>query len=142
MELYLTRVKKLPERTFGELYVEFVFYCHILEDTVREIIGQPVEQWKIPKKTAIPAGRYRVTLENSPKFGPETITINGVKGYAYIRMHGGNDEDDTEGCPLTGYAIDEHGIVAGLSKPAMVNLKRVIKEAIVTRGEEVWINVK
>jgi hypothetical protein len=35
------------------------------EDEIREIPGRPVAEWKVHGKTAIPAGRYRITLEAS-----------------------------------------------------------------------------
>ena len=92
----------------GELGAHLVF---TLEDTVREITGKPVESWKVPGATAIPAGRYRVTLENSARFGAETLTLNDVPGFTSIRMHAGNTVVDTAGCPLLGMELDKHGIV-------------------------------
>lgn len=146
MELYINR-DPTPNtlRTPGELFVEHIFYAYTCEDPVREIPGKPVADWKIPGQTAIPRGRYRITLETSPKFGPETITINNVSGYVGIRMHGGLDETHTEGCPLAAYARNDDGtLVSGTSKIAIANLKRVIKEALSRRNftEEVWITVK
>ncbi|WP_223688366.1 DUF5675 family protein, partial [Streptococcus pneumoniae] len=54
----------------------------------------------------MPSGRYRVTLDTSPRFGPETLTINDVPGFTGVRIHGGNDADDTEGCIIVGDSID------------------------------------
>lgn len=124
--------------TFGVLSAEV---CFTLEDQVREIPGKPVAEWKVPGQTAIPAGRYRVTLEDSPRFGPDTITLHKVQGFDYIRVHGGNDVDDTEGCPLTGLELTDTGIKGGTSLPALRMLKALVKAAIQER-QEVWIQVK
>jgi hypothetical protein len=143
MELVLQRLKDpFPTRTPGELFVNGVFFGYTVEDEIREIPGRPVAEWKIPKKTAIPSGRYELTLEKSPKYGPETMTINGVEGFDFIRLHGGNDEDDTEGCPLGGYVLTADCTIAGgFSKPMIENLKRNVREAI-KRGERCFIDVR
>src|SRR4051812_46901688 len=106
MDLELVLQRKpfpLKRRTPGELRVNGVFFCYTVEDQVREIVGEPVRTWKVEGATAIPAGRYWVTLEKSARFGADTITINRVEGFTAIRMHAGNDEDDTEGCVVVGY---------------------------------------
>ena len=126
------------QRTFGKLSAEL---CFTLEDMVREIPGRPVSEWKVDGETAIPEGRYRVTLENSPKFGPDTITLHGIVGFDYIRMHGGNFEKDTRGCPLTGLEITPLGIKGGTSQPALRIVKALVKAAIAEK-QEVWIDVR
>ncbi len=143
MEIVLQRLKdQFPTRTPGELRVNGVFFCYTVEDEVREDQARPVAAWKVPGATAIPAGRYLLTLEDSPRFGPGTITVNRVEGFSGVRIHGGNDEGDTEGCPLVGYELTGEGtITAGQSKAAVANLKRNIREAI-ARGERVFIDVR
>jgi hypothetical protein len=42
-------------------------FCDTLEDLVREVPGVPVEQWKIPGETAIPAGEYEILLTRSER---------------------------------------------------------------------------
>ena len=108
---------------------------------VREIKGRPVKEWKVPGETAIPEGRYRITLEYSPRFGSDTITLNNVTGFDYIRMHGGNTVKDTDGCPLLGMKLDANGIAPGTSQPAVKLVKAIIKEAI-KAGQQVWIDVR
>lgn len=128
-------------RTFGKLLAEDGHQlCYTLEDEVREIPGRPVADWKVKGATAIPTGRYRVTLEYSGRFGADTLTIHDVPGFEYIRMHPGNTETDTEGCLLLGMEIDPHGIVGGTSRPAVKLVQFVVREAI-ERGEEVWITI-
>lgn len=143
MELVLQRLKdKFPTRTPGELFVNGVFFGFTVEDEVREVPGLPVREWKIPGQTAIPVGRYWLTLENSPKFGPDTITLNGVDGFDYIRIHSGNNEDHSEGCPLVGYELTRDGTISvGQTKTCLANLKRNIVAAI-ARGEKCFIDVR
>lgn len=129
MELHLNRFELAEGHTFGKLSADI---CFTLEDTVRDV--------KIHGKTAIPPGRYRVTLENSPRFGPDTITLHGVSDFDYIRIHGGNKVEDTEGCPLTGLELTETGIKAGTSQPALRMLKALVKAAIAEK-QDIWIEV-
>lgn len=128
-------------RTFGRLLAEDDHrLCYVLEDEVREVPDVPVADWKIKSATAIPAGRYRLTLEYSQRFGPDTLTVHDVPGFSYIRMHAGNTEADTEGCPLLGMEIDPRGIVGGTSRQAVKLVQFLVRDAI-ERGEEVWLTV-
>lgn len=140
MNLVLNRSPSHAGATIGKLYADDKFLCHTLEDEIREVFNTPVNQWKIKGKTAIPAGKYRVTLENSGRFGPETLTIDDVPGFQFIRMHAGNTSDDTEGCPLLGMTATDRSLVAGTSRPAVALVKSVVKQAI-AQGETVWIDI-
>lgn len=126
--------------TIGDLSVDEVWTCHTLEDEVREIPGEPVANWKIYGRTAIPAGRYRVTLEYSGKFGADTMSVNDVPGYTYVRIHPGNTAADTDGCIILGMRATDVSIVAGTSKPAVDHVKSLVRAAI-ERGEEAWLTV-
>lgn len=128
MNFVLQRTHTDGIRTFGKLYAEGNFACFTLEDAVREVPGQPVSAWKVVGRTAIPAGEYKLTLENSPRFGVDTLSIPDVPGFAGIRIHAGNTERDTEGCPLLGMAIDENGIVGGTSRKAVDLVKAMVKK--------------
>lgn len=134
MKLTLQRTHANELRTWGKLFVDGVFVCYTLEDAVREVRGQPVSVWKVQGATAIPSTTftehpYIVTLENSPRFGSDTLTINDVPRYVGVRMHAGNTEADTEGCVLLGSAINEAGIVGGTSRPAVEQVKKIVKQA-------------
>lgn len=94
--------------------VPFLGCPYILEDAVREVPGVPVEQWKVPKETAIPVGRYIVKKTMSVRWGKMMWEITGVPGFTGIRPHAGNTSHDTEGCPIMGKERDEkHGEVSG-----------------------------
>jgi hypothetical protein len=141
MKLTLRRSRNTAPRTFGRLLAEDGRrLVYTLEDEVREIPGAPVADWKLRGRTAIPAGTYRVTLEDSPRFGPQTLTVNDVPGFTHIRMHAGNDAEDTEGCILLGMEIDPRGIVGGTSRPAVILVKSVVLQAA-KRGEEVRLQI-
>lgn len=140
MKLTLQRTHAVGPRTFGHMYADGQFMCYTLEDAVREVPGQPVAVWKIKGHTAIPSGRYRITLEHSPRFGPDTLTVHDVPGFTGVRMHAGNTEADTEGCPLLGLAIDVRGIVGGTSRTAVALVREAVRQAA-SKGDAVWMDV-
>lgn len=102
MHLVVEREPSSKDTTLGKLYVNGKFFCDTLEDVIREQEGIPVAQWKEYGRTAIPAGMYELTQEDSPRFGPKTLTVTGVNGFDKIRIHAGNTHEDTHGCLLVG----------------------------------------
>lgn len=140
MKLTLNRRPSVGGATIGELLADGKPLCFTLEDEIREVPGVPVGHWKIKGATAIPAGRYRVTLEDSPRFGPATMTINSVPGFTGVRIHGGNKHEDTEGCPLLGLKVTTTTIVGGTSGPAVKLVKDAVRAALAS-GQQVWIDI-
>ena len=102
MNLRLKRIHFDPDYTVGELFMDGVRHCYTLEDTVRERAGQPVSAWKVPGKTAIPAGRYQVKTSLSNRFGKMLPILLQVPGFTGVRIHTGNSSANTEGCILVG----------------------------------------
>ena len=131
MNLLLQRLPSEEKRTHGDLYVDGQWFCYTLEDVVRPV--------KIHGETAIPAGVYPVTLEKSPRFGPNTISVHKVENFKHIRVHGGNHENNTEGCPLVGMERTDTGIRN--CKPALDELKQEIGAAL-QAGEQVWLEIR
>ena len=140
MKITLHRNESVAGATVGVLHIDGAFACHTLEDEVREVPGEPVEAWKIKGATAIPAGTYTVALQDSNRFGADTLTLLDVPGFQYIRMHAGNTADDTEGCVLLGMRATEASLVGGTSRPAVALVKGEVQAAI-GRGEAVTIEI-
>lgn len=101
------------DTTIGRVFVDGVDHCYSLEDTIREVPGVPVDKWKIKGKTAIPKGTYKVILSFSNRFQREMIEVLGVPGFEGIRIHGGNDAGDTEGCILVARNRPSERIIQG-----------------------------
>jgi hypothetical protein len=96
MNLRLERDTFWSDATLGKLYVNGVYQCETLEDTVR------ADGVKIPGETAVPYGAYTVDITYSPKFKRLMPLLVNVKGFVGIRIHYGNVASDTEGCILVG----------------------------------------
>ena len=147
MELHLKRDEWGRIDTPGTLYIDGAYECRTLEDPVREDAFRPVAEWKVKTKTAIPHGRYELELVDSPKFGADTLNLRNVPGFDYIRIHAGNDEDHTDGCPLVGEELERepgdgsYRIKGGTSGPALRALKAKVVPAL-KAGEPVWITIE
>lgn len=94
----------------GNIYADGKRIAFTLEDTPR------AEGIKVPAETAIPEGCYLFKVTFSPRFKREMILIFNQKDFTVnqkgisfsgVRIHGGNDEDDTEGCPLIAYNLTD-----------------------------------
>ncbi|NDV27734.1 DUF5675 family protein [Desulfovibrio sp. JC010] len=94
------RVERTEAATVSAVCVDGKAICWFLE-----------EPWKKnqPNISCIPAGRYVMKREFSPSKQRDLWTIKDVPGRTYVRIHTGNDLDDTEGCPLTGSTPDDSG---------------------------------
>lgn len=137
MDLIVNRRLLNPLDSIGDLSINGVFQCFTLEPTMREISGQPVSSWKIQDKTAIPVGRYRLTLTYSPKFQRTMPLLVAVPGYEGVRLHWGNYPGDTDGCILTGQQQGTDEVLA--SKLAFEALYPKIQSAV--NGEGAWITI-
>ena len=106
MKLRLIRGLSEGAATIGALFVDGRFECLTLEDEVR---SGP----KVPGKTAIPPGTYKVILSKSPKFGRVLPEVLEVPGFTGIRIHKGNKPEDTEGCILVGQLKTAANFISG-----------------------------
>jgi hypothetical protein len=131
MKLLLQRFHYEPEYTLGKLYVDGVYQCFVLEDTLREV--------KIQDETAIPAGNYRVIISVSPRFGKEYPRLLDVPGFDGVLIHSGNNSKDTSGCLLVGTNWDGTDTITG-SRVAYMQLFLKIQEAF--KKEEITIEIK
>lgn len=123
----------------GVLEVDSRSTCYTLEDAVLEQPGLDVKEWKIPGKTAIPRGRYKVVMDFSNRFGRIMPHILDVPGFTGVRFHGGNTSEQTEGCVLLGEKrIDDHTIAE--CEPACRELSDLILAALANH-EEIYVTV-
>lgn len=98
MKLDLQREPSANGATLGALYIDDLWVCWTIEDQIREKLGVPVDQWKIYGKTAIPAGAYRVVVNQSPRLGFPTPLLIDVPGFTGIRIHPFNRAEESLGC--------------------------------------------
>ena len=130
--------------TLSKLYIDGIWVAgcpYILEDKVREIIGKPVNKWKVKSETAIPIGTYHVEKTFSQRFGKMMYQLLDVPGFEGIRIHAGNTSHDTEGCLICGRERDEkNGEVSG-SRVARDTLYAKMDSAI-ARGEKITWTVE
>ncbi len=107
MNLLVIREEFYNDTTIGRLFIDGEFFCYTLEDAIR---GFGI---KVDGQTGIPAGEYKVSLSRSHRFKrvmPMVYTeANGYElkaggiSFKGVRLHGGNDHTNTEGCILVAY---------------------------------------
>lgn len=115
MKITLKRIALKQTYTIGKLYIDDVYFCDTLEDTVRDLNKSGKfdnGEQKIKGKTAIPYGVYEITTNVvSPRFKdrawakpycgkiPRLINVPSFDG---VLMHPGSSAADTSGCLLVG----------------------------------------
>jgi len=122
--LHLTRDIFGHEATLGRLLwqgLDFGFTC---EDQDRGLdqsmaLGD-IQALKVSAETAVPAGLYTVRTTWSPKYQRDMPLLINVPGFRGIRIHSGNDDDDTAGCLLPGLARDVEAMTVSSSRKACV----------------------
>ena len=88
--------------------------------------------------SAIPPGRYPVTIYASPHFGREVPLLEDVPNRSEIEMHFGNYPTDSRGCILVGLTHEPDFV--GESRKAFEKLFETIQEY--ARRGECWIDVQ
>jgi hypothetical protein len=138
----LKRVVKTQVSTIGELYINGIFECYILEDVDRELNQRmgvdEILQLKIKGKTAIPSGNYDIAITWSNRFAKYLPLVMSVPGYAGIRIHPGNTAEHTEGCLLPGEFMSKDRVIN--SKKAFNKLFKKLRD--VERKEKILIIIE
>jgi hypothetical protein len=133
MIITLIRDWLTEESTIGRLMIGGTFECFTLEDPVRTY------PYKLLKRTAIWGdASYYVAIDYSPKFGRDMLHVLDVPLFEGIRIHSGNDADDTEGCILVGRQKAQNRITQ--SREALIRLYSKVEIAL-TAGESVILVV-
>lgn len=106
MKVLIERKWPKPSYTIGRVYVDDVFFSNSLEDRDRGLrqdmsVGE-ISRIKVAGETAIPKGKYKVTMTFSPKYKRVMPQIMAVPGSTGVRIHSGNTAADTLGCVLLG----------------------------------------
>lgn len=150
MELKLKRIARRETYTIGKLYVDGMYVCDVVEDKDRGLAQSLPVSVNIAKKrkgmTAIPIGRYRVTLEvQSPKYSkfksyewckgylPRLINVPAFDG---ILIHAGNSAADSAGCLLVG-----ENRVVGKVLNSMITLKKLYA-ILKTANDPIYITIE
>ena len=133
MKLILTRHARRADYTIGRLEDENgMKVCDTLEPTWRDYKGG---EMKIPKKSAIPEGSYRVVVTKSQRFRKYLPLLVGVSGFEGVRIHSGNTSRDTEGCILVGQNIQ-----VGKVLWSRITLEKLMK--LIENEKEIYLTIK
>lgn len=130
MEILVRRETPADFFVMGVMYVNGKKFCDTLEDPPRET--------KVPAKTGIPVGRYEISMTYSNRFKKVMPLVVNVPGFSGIRIHGGRNENDTEGCILVGYRASL-GVLGG-GPPVSAVLSEIISKVIAS--EKVFITIE
>lgn len=115
MKLKLKRIALKKDYTIGKLYIDDVYFCDTLEDTVRDLNKNGKfdgNEKKVHGQTAIPYGTYEVTTNvvssrfknriwAKPYNGKIPRLLN-VQQFDGVLLHPGSSQLDTSGCILVG----------------------------------------
>lgn len=134
MKLKVERRFLKPEYTIGRMEVDGKYFCDTLEDRVRDLSREK----KVPGQTAIPAGKYEVIVNISPRFRRKLPRLLNVPGFEGILIHRGNTPEDTAGCILVGENKAKGRVIN--STPYELQLTEMIERAQ-SAGESITIEI-
>ena len=133
MKLILTRHARRADYTIGRLEDENgKKLCDTLEPIWRNYDGG---EMKIPRKSAIPEGSYRVVVTKSRRFQKYLPLLVGVPGFEGVRIHAGNTSRDTEGCILVGQNLQ-----VGKVLWSRITLEKLMK--LIENEKEIYLTIK
>jgi hypothetical protein len=157
MDLRLKRTYLWETCTIGHLYIDGQYFCDTLEDKVRDLNKDgdlnDIGEGKVYGKTAIPYGRYEITMKvQSPKFSkyqfyrdvcngylPRLLNVRHFDGILLHVADGYKGADLLSGCIGVGDNKIKGGLLNG--KQTFISLYKTLKEAD-NRGEKIWITIK
>ncbi len=141
MQLSLFRRILGTDATIGDLYLDNVLFCYVLEDRDRKLEegGE-----KVYGETAIPRGTYDVVITYSNRFKRELPLLKNVPQFEGIRIHPGNTKEDTHGCLLPGsaYVSSNLGKMGVLNSRATFNKLFTELESAYSKQEPIKITIR
>jgi len=153
MLVEVKRIYNCTKYCISHIYIDGSYVCDAIEDTDRMLdqsIGDAkVREKKIPKKTAIPTGKYEIVMDViSPKFkekkyyrdfcGGRMPRLVGVPGFLGILFHRGIDENSSAGCLILGYNKVKGKVVDSQRAFEMFWHKLEVAHKI---GERIWCQI-
>ena len=158
MELLLKRIARRPAYTIGRLYIDGKLFCDTVEDRDRDLNRNgrfDNGEVKAYAETAIPNGRYRVTMKvQSPKFSqkagykwwrpdgrygmlPRLLNVPSFEG---ILIHAGSTARSSAGCIIVGRNTVVGGVTDSMN--TCKKLYPMLWDAEINRKEKIWITVE
>lgn len=121
--------------TLGRIYCDHSYLGYTLEDQDRRLEEDGTE--KIYGKTAMPIGRYRLELYDSPKHGLVPL-FKDVPQFEFTEIHGANNASQLLGC----VAVGVHRTAVGVAecKPVVERIVGILQKAE-AEGREVWCEI-
>lgn len=133
MKIIINRYEADDTTTLSKVYLEGAYECVGLEDEYREV--------KVPGKTRIPDGTYRMTLRNEGGMNGRyskagwckdwhrgMLWVRDVPGFEWIYIHPGNTHMHTEGCLLVGTTANDNMTISN-SRVAYERLYKKVVDA-------------
>ena len=111
------------------------FCTFILEDRFNFI------HQKVPGETRIPAGIYPLRLRKEGRLHQGMIEIVGVPNFTYCSFHCGNDDKDTDGCPLVGDTAEQNVTKRGFVGNSTDAYERFYKEFVPGLTDESTVKI-
>lgn len=142
MEIKVVRRFRAATYTIGTLFIDGVRICDTLEDKDRDFnrdgdLNDKGEA-KVYSETAIPYGRYEVTLPVSPKFKRKLPRLMNVPHFDGILIHRGNTAKDSAGCILVGENKEVGKVVN--STVYEVKIRNMVEKAL-NMQQKVYCNI-
>lgn len=144
MRITLKRIFVGENYTIGNIYINDHYFCNSIEDTVRNISSYCPNtikgincncKNKIYGHTAIPYGKYKITMKYSPKFKKVLPYLHDVPHFLGILIHSGNDEKDSAGCIIVG-----NNTIKGKVLESRKTLEKLIE--IIKNEKDITIEIK
>lgn len=154
MKVLVDRKYKKDTYTISNVYVDGKWFCNMIEDKDRGLKQMDplstIKAKKVYAETAIPSGKYRITLDVvSPKFSANSYyykvckgrmpRLLNVPGYEGILIHCGTSALDSAGCLICGL-----NTVKGKVTSSRLYFERLYKllDAANKRNEIIEIEIK